>query len=107
MFMCRMLNMSESVDEVRQQLGLADGSKISFDDFLRCRTRVMLESSIVHPQHHVFHSMAMAPSPGLLSGDDTGVESDASGMMITMAGNQLTSWPTLSSDSLGKILKIV
>ncbi|XP_059166215.1 colorectal mutant cancer protein-like [Physella acuta] len=102
-FMCRMLNMSESVDEVRQQLGLADGSKISFDDFLRCRTRVMMESSIAHPQHQVFHSMTMAPSPVLLSGDDTGVESDASGIMVTVAGNQLTSWPTLSSDSLGAL----
>ncbi|CAL1548280.1 unnamed protein product, partial [Lymnaea stagnalis] len=102
-FMCRMLNMADSVDEVRLQLGLTDNTKISFDDFLRCRTRVMLESSIQHPQHMVFHSMATAQSPAMMSGEDTGIESDTSGMVGNMSSNKLTSWPTLSSDSLGAL----
>ncbi|GFO30027.1 hypothetical protein PoB_005653200 [Plakobranchus ocellatus] len=210
-FMCRMLNMSDSVEEVRTQLGLTETSKISFQDFLHCRTRVMLQSATAasgqqaphqlhseqvgyaslmpqqyspHPQHH---NLGVPPSPppptvmmsgigtnlnisphrhqqlqqypmvavsipfslpstsypyphqplsnstlpqcqqpcaqyspqlqqfaaphqrylspkvyGLMagSGEDTGVESDATGGNIT-TGHQLTSWPTLSSDSLG------
>ncbi|KAH9510233.1 hypothetical protein Btru_042515, partial [Bulinus truncatus] len=102
-FMCSMLNMADSVNEVRHQLGLIDNSKISFDDFLRCRTRVMLESNVQRPQHLVFHNITSAHSPALLSGEDTGIESDASGMMGSLPANKLTSWPTLSSDSLGAL----
>ena len=219
--MCRMLNMSDSVEEVRAQLGLTEMSKISFQDFLHCRARVMLQSNtaaptglhrgqvvvggpgILQPQqyanphhlgvltslppptvmmsgvgtnlptlphqnqhhHHHHHYQHIHPhySPGGVppvpislpsslypyphqpatdsglthcqppclhsqhqqphyaaitplhqrypspkqatvaggSGEDTGIDSDATGGNVA-TGHQLTSWPTLSSDSLGK-----
>ncbi|GFS27581.1 colorectal mutant cancer protein isoform X1 [Elysia marginata] len=215
-FMCRMLNMSDSVQEVRAQLGLTEMSKISFQDFLHCRARVMLQtpgqvgggggagglqpqqypnphhmgvsvtpppptvlmsganlpagpsyqsqyqrlhqhysppggvphhapislpSSLYpyphqpatdpaqsqhpcqhnyHHQHHHGHHHQQQPQYASVvplnqryaapklgpvmggSGEDTGVESDATGGNAA-AGHQLTSWPTLSSDSLGAL----
>ena len=185
-FMCRMLNMSDSVDEVQAQLGLTEMSKISFQDFLHCRSRVMLQSgsfapTTLHPDargagtialppptvmmsgvgkslspsqtlqhycpggtgpvsislpsslypyphqpstdphtpgqcqpscqhhHHHYHQQQNAVAPphqryhstklGVMaggSGEDTGIESDVTD------GHLLTSWPTLSSDSLGE-----
>lgn len=103
-FMCRMLNMADSVDEVRQQLGLTENSRISFDDFLHCRSRVMLESSIQHAAQRPCPGVASVQSPALMSGEDTGVESDTSCRVGHTPVNHLTSWPTLSSDSLGKFI---
>ncbi|XP_012942223.1 uncharacterized protein LOC101852647, partial [Aplysia californica] len=106
-FMCRMLNMADSVGEVRQQLGLTDESRLSFHDFLRCRTRVMLESSALQQPHQQSqaHDLEAVTSPALLSaGEDTGIESDASGVMGNVQpASQMTLWPTLSSDSLGAL----
>ncbi|BFZ13771.1 hypothetical protein BsWGS_16811 [Bradybaena similaris] len=102
-FMCRMLNMADSVDEVRQQLGLTENSRISFDDFLHCRSRVMLESSIHHAAQRPCPGVTSVQSPALMSGEDTGVESDTSCRVGHTPVNHLTSWPTLSSDSLGAL----
>lgn len=99
--MCHMLNMADSIDDVRQQLGLKENSRISFDDFLHCRNRVMLENSIQQTHHRSCHGPTSAPSPALMSGEDTGIESDTSVMVGNTPASHLTSWPTLSSDSLG------
>ncbi|RUS81579.1 hypothetical protein EGW08_010653, partial [Elysia chlorotica] len=114
-FMCRMLNMSDSVEEVRIQLGLTEMSRISFQDFLHCRARVMLHSNTntgtrypMSPKH-VGAGVVVGGAGG--SGEDTGVDSDAAGtggvvgnsgnvVVAAATGHQLTSWPTLSSDSL-------
>ena len=116
-YMCGMLQMSDSVTEVRQQLGLHDNDRISFDDFLRCRSQVMDESnhySLDHPTH-THPSLSIGERWTSVDGDrasglerwretevetDTGIDSDTSG---AIANNKITSWPTLSSDSLAAL----
>lgn len=78
LFMCRQLNLEDSVAEIRVELGMSESDHISFDDFLRCRARVM----------------AATQDP-----EDPDLASDTSGFH-TQHPN-ITSWPTMSSDSLG------
>lgn len=83
--MCGKLNMEESAEEIMHQMGMDRTSRISFDDFIRYRTRVMTE---LDSQHYM---------------DDTGIESDT-GVHLPHNPN-MSSWPTMSSDnSLGEIL---
>ena len=42
MYMCEQLNLEESTDEILQQLGIQKSSRISFDDFIRCRSQVCI-----------------------------------------------------------------
>ncbi|KAL8562165.1 hypothetical protein ACOMHN_042000 [Nucella lapillus] len=79
-FMCKQLNLEDSVREIQQEFGMADDTRMSFPDFLRCRQRVMMAA------------VAM-------EGEDAGMESDTSG--VHTHPPQITSWPTMSSDSLG------
>ncbi|KAK3590872.1 hypothetical protein CHS0354_033800 [Potamilus streckersoni] len=80
-FMCKELNMEESASEIMQQLGLGQTSQISFEDFIRYRMQVMAE----------YENTCYL--------DDTGIDSDTSGIAKQQAN--ITSWPTMSSDSLG------
>ncbi|KAL3885546.1 hypothetical protein ACJMK2_025597 [Sinanodonta woodiana] len=80
-FMCKELNMEESASEIMQHLGLGQTSQISFEDFIRYRMQVMAEYENTRYL------------------DDTGIDSDTSGIAKQQA--IITSWPTMSSDSLG------
>ena len=84
--MCRQLNMEDSAQEIMLHLGMDSAQQISFSDFLRCRARVMQEAEQVNLVQNT---------------EDTGIDSDTSGFLITKTTN-MTSWPTMSSDSLGK-----
>lgn len=84
-FMCKQLNLEDSAMEIRHELGVANNTRISFADFLRCRARVM----------------ATAQEGQAVWGEDTGMESDTSG--VHTHHPNITSWPTMSSDSLGKL----
>lgn len=84
-FMCRQLNLEDSAEEIMQQLGMNSQSRISFNDFIRCRSHVMSE---MEPPLYI---------------EDTGMDSDNSGLAKQRTMATLTSWPTMSSDnSLGK-----
>ncbi|XP_071098692.1 colorectal mutant cancer protein-like isoform X1 [Haliotis cracherodii] len=85
-YMCSQLNMEDSAQEIMAQLGVNTRCQISFSDFLRCRSRVMLEAE-------------QCPYIGNAA-DDTGIDSDTSGFQVTTTQN-ITSWPTMSSDSIG------
>ncbi|KAK7497833.1 hypothetical protein BaRGS_00010967 [Batillaria attramentaria] len=78
LFMCKQLNLEDSAAEIRHELGVSEAAHISFADFLRCRARVMAAAQDC---------------------DDPDVESDTSG--IHTHHPHITSWPTMSSDSLG------
>ena len=41
--MCRQLNMEDAVEEIMVQLGADDSGRISFDEFLQCRMRLITE----------------------------------------------------------------
>ncbi len=41
--MCRQLNMEDAVEEIMVQLGADDSGRISFDEFLHCRMRLITE----------------------------------------------------------------
>ncbi len=41
--MCRQLNMEDAVEEIMIQLGADDSGRISFDEFLQCRMRLITE----------------------------------------------------------------
>lgn len=80
-FMCQQLHMEESAHEIMQQLGMNTDSRLTFQDFLHFRTQVM---SDLDPCQFA---------------DEPVVDLDTSGV-----GNQhtnVTSWPTMSSDSFG------
>ncbi|KAL5019871.1 hypothetical protein ScPMuIL_002763 [Solemya velum] len=81
--MCRELNMEDAAAEIMAQLGMESNSRISFDDFIRYRSQVMREAE---QTKYI---------------DDTGIDSDTSG--LAKAQNNVASWPTMSSDSLGAI----
>ena len=39
-FMCQQLNLEDLTDEILLQLGIQKTSRISFDDFIKCRSQV-------------------------------------------------------------------
>ena len=78
MFMCKQLNLEDSVSEIQHEFGMSDHTRISFNDFLRCRARVLTAAQ---------------------EGEDGGMDSDTSGIHTHQP--HITSWPTMSSDSLG------
>ncbi|XP_033731734.1 uncharacterized protein LOC117321422, partial [Pecten maximus] len=80
--MCRQLNMEDSSAEIMAQIGLVTDSRISFQDFIQSRSQILADSD-----------------PGQYM-DDTGIESDHSGLVKQPQAN-ITSWPTMSSDSFG------
>ena len=77
MFMCKQLNLEDSVSEIQHEFGMSDHTRISFNDFLRCRARVLTAAQ---------------------EGEDGGMDSDTSGIHTHQP--HITSWPTMSSDSL-------
>ena len=46
MYMCEQLNLEDSTDEILQQLGIRKSSRISFEDFIRCRSQVCMAISM-------------------------------------------------------------
>ncbi|KAK3093612.1 hypothetical protein FSP39_018096 [Pinctada imbricata] len=83
-FMCKQLNMEELAEEIMQQLGLKEQSRITFSDFIRYKTQVLAEE--------------LDQSLGI---EDQGIDSDTSG--VNKQQNNMTSWPTMSSDSFGAL----
>nr|XP_034320672.1 colorectal mutant cancer protein-like isoform X1 [Crassostrea gigas] len=81
-YMCRQLNMEDMAEEIMDQLGLQSQSKITFQDFLRFRGQVQNEELDLS-----------------LGVEDQGIDSDLSGAL--RHPDNVTSWPTMSSDSLG------
>ncbi|CAC5416920.1 Colorectal mutant cancer protein [Mytilus coruscus] len=80
-FMCQQLNMEESTHEIMNQLGMNTNSRLTFQDFIHFRTQVMSDLDACQ------------------FSEDPTVDLDTSGI-----GNQhtnVTSWPTMSSDSFG------
>ncbi|XP_061190130.1 colorectal mutant cancer protein-like isoform X2 [Saccostrea echinata] len=81
-YMCRQLNMEDMAEEIMEQLGLQSQSKITFQDFLRFRGQVQNEELDLS-----------------LGVEDQGIDSDLSGALRNP--DNVTSWPTMSSDSFG------
>nr|XP_022311817.1 colorectal mutant cancer protein-like isoform X1 [Crassostrea virginica] len=81
-YMCRQLNMEDMAGEIMHQLGLQSQSKITFQDFLRFRGQVQNEEVDLS-----------------LGVEDLGIDSDLSGALRNP--DNVTSWPTMSSDSFG------
>ncbi|XP_060069390.1 colorectal mutant cancer protein-like [Ylistrum balloti] len=81
-YMCRQLNMEDSSAEIMAQIGMVTDSRISFQDFIQSRSQVLADSDTGQYM------------------DDTGIESDHSGLVKQPQAN-ITSWPTMSSDSFG------
>ncbi|XP_076081451.1 colorectal mutant cancer protein-like isoform X4 [Mytilus galloprovincialis] len=80
-FMCQQLNMEESTHEIMNQLGMNTNSRLTFQDFIHFRTQVMSDLDACQ------------------FSEDPTIDLDTSGL-----GNQhtnVTSWPTMSSDSFG------
>ncbi|XP_071140232.1 colorectal mutant cancer protein-like isoform X1 [Mytilus edulis] len=80
-FMCQQLNMEESTHEIMNQLGMNTNSRLTFQDFIHFRTQVMSDLDVCQ------------------FSEDPTIDLDTSGL-----GNQhtnVTSWPTMSSDSFG------
>ena len=50
LFMCRQLNMEEAAQELMTQLGTDENGRISFEEFARCRSRVMGEQRMHEPK---------------------------------------------------------
>lgn len=81
-FMCKQLCLEEWTSHILDQLQVKTSSKISFQDFLRFRSQVLDAE-----QHTAF-----------LDDTDTGID-----LNMSHQHNQVTSWPTMSSDSLGAL----
>ncbi|KAJ8287214.1 hypothetical protein GJAV_G00048970 [Gymnothorax javanicus] len=81
LMVCRQLNMEESVAEIMDQLGADERGMISFEDFARCRIRLLSE---------------IRKEEGTLS-----LLCDQSGKR--KLGNRMASWPTSSENSLGAL----
>ena len=65
--MCRQLNMEDAVEEIMVQLGADDSGRISFDEFLQCRMRLITEIEHERLKDRGFSTLAhwhSHPHPG-------------------------------------------
>ncbi|XP_060602738.1 colorectal mutant cancer protein-like isoform X1 [Ruditapes philippinarum] len=81
-FMCKQLCLEEWTGDILEQLGVNCSSRISFQDFLKFRAQALDTDN---------HQL-------LTEDTDTGID-----LNMSRQHTQVTSWPTMSSDSLGAI----
>ncbi len=91
MVICRQLNMEEAVEEIMQQLGADVNGRISFDEFVGCRMRLISEI-----EHEKMRERGIVPGlPGAIGGHVM----DMSSHMHTTTGSNI-SWGSAGGDNI-------
>ncbi|KAI8503109.1 hypothetical protein Bbelb_189300 [Branchiostoma belcheri] len=80
LMVCCQLNMEDSVQEIMEQLGADDRGRISYDEFVHCRTQLLGEINDMLPR------LEQQPEPEAGS---------------SLQATHMQSWPTGSDNSLG------
>ena len=60
--MCQQLNLEDLTDEILLQLGIQKTSRISFDDFIKCRSQVCKLQFLYNRPLHGFGSNIVGPN---------------------------------------------